>query len=95
MVMMMRRSRDESLKRNFLIRSHKFFPWMRTRCIVSDDGILIKSIHYCLAFRGTLTPFFRALDKAIAIACLRDFTGTLAFPLLSFPALNLLIAERT
>src|SRR5579883_462364 len=46
-------------------------------------------------FLGTLSPFFLALDKAIAMACLRLLTGFNFFPLCALPFLKSRISFST
>src|SRR5437016_1793447 len=46
-------------------------------------------------FAGTWAPFFRALDKPIAIACLRLWTFLPDLPLLSVPCLRSCMAFFT
>ena len=48
-----------------------------------------------LDFRGTLAPFFRASERAIAIACLRLFTVLPLLPDLRVPFLRRRIALST
>src|ERR1700682_1871675 len=52
-------------------------------------------LRFLAAFFGTFSPFARASDRPIAIACLRLLTFLLDRPLFNVPALRFFITRST